>query len=384
MNITAKKKMIWGMFIMLIIVALIFGGIFGYKAFQEHTIKKAMKAQKAPPVTVTTSKAAYETWQPELRAVGSLRAVHGVDVTSEIAGLVRTVSFKPGEEVRAGRLLVELNADADRGQLRALEAAEELAQIVYERDKKQFAVQAVSRATIDADAADLKAKRAQVVQQTAIVEKKTIRAPFAGRLGVSNVNPGQYMNPGDRIVTLQALATIYVDFYLPQQDLSQISLGRPVMATTDTYPGRTFHGRVTTINPKVDPETRNVLVEATFANPRHELLPGMYASVVVHTSARKTYLTLPQTAVTFNPYGTTLFLVEEIKQKTDVNLLPTVKQVFVTAGPTRGDQVAILKGIKEGDLVVTSGQFKLKSGSSVIINNKIQPKNDATPTPEDQ
>jgi membrane fusion protein, multidrug efflux system len=380
MNTAGKKKMIWGMLGMLIVVAL----IFGYKAFQEHKIKETMKTRQVPPVTVTTIAAAYENWQPELRAVGSLRVVRGVDVTSEIAGLVRTVSFKPGEEVRAGRLLVELNADADRGQLRALEAAAELAQIVYDRDKKQFAVQAVSRATLDADTADLKAKRAQVVQQAAIVDKKTIRAPFSGRLGISNVNPGQYVNPGDKIVTLQALDTIYSDFYLPQQELSQISLGRPVLATTDTYPGWIFHGRVTTINPKVDPETRNVLVEATFVNPRHELLPGMYVSVVIHTGARKSYLTLPQTAITFNPYGTTVFIVVDVKQKTGGNLLPTVKQVFVTPGPTRGDQVAIMKGLKEGDIVVTSGQFKLKSGSSVIINNKIQPKNDAAPTPEDQ
>jgi membrane fusion protein, multidrug efflux system len=383
MNITGKKKIIWGMMIMLLAVILIFGGIFGYKAFQERAVMNAMKAQKAPPVTVTAGKAAYETWQPELRAVGSLRAVRGVDVTSEIAGLIRTVSFQPGEEVRTGRLLVELNDDADRGQLRVLEAAAELAQIVYDRDKKQFAVQAISRATLDADTADLKAKRAQVVQQTAIVEKKTIRAPFAGRLGVSNVNPGQYVNPGDKIVTLQALDAIYIDFYLPQQELSRISSGWPVAATTDTYPGRIFHGRVTTVNPKVDPDTRNVLVEATFSNPRHELLPGMYASVVVQTGARKRYLTLPQTAITYNPYGTTLFIVEETKQKTDGSP-STVRQVFVTVGGSRGDQVAILKGIKEGDLVVTSGQFKLKSGSSVIIDNKVQPKNDAAPTPEDQ
>lgn len=384
MNFRIHMKMILVMVIMLLIVGLIFGGIFGYKAFLARMSQRAMATQKMPPVTVTAVKAGVQTWQSQLQAVGSLRAVRGVDVTSEIAGLVRSVQFRPGEEVKEGRILVQLNADADIAQLHSLEAAAGLAQIVYDRDKKQYAVQAVSQATLDADAADLKSKQAQVAQQAAIVEKKTIHAPFAGRLGISTVNPGQYVNPGDRIVTLQSLDTLYLDFYLPQQELSRISRGQPVAATTDTYPGRTFSGLITAINPKVETDSRNVQVEATFFNPRHELLPGMFASVRVRVGAAQRYLTLPQTAVSYNPYGETVYIIEGSGKGPDGKPILTVRQTFATVGSTRGDQIAILSGIKAGDMVVTSGQLKLKTGSTVIVNNQVQPSNDAAPKPVDQ
>jgi len=372
------------MLIMLIGVGLLFGGIFAYKAFVSYKMKKSMSAAQAPPVTVTTIKAEYVPWQPQLKAVGSLRAVRGVDVTTEIAGLVQTIHFKSGDEVTEGQMLVQLNVDSDTAQLHSLEAAADLANTVYERDRKQYEVQAVSKATLDADAADLKVKHAQVAQQAAIVEKKSIRAPFGGRLGISTVNPGQYINPGDKVVTLQSLDQIYADFYLPQQELSRISLGQPVVVTADTYPGRTFRGKITAVNPEVDPNTRNFQVEATITNPRHELLPGMYASLEVKAGAAQRYLTLPQTAVTFNPYGETVFIVEESGKGPDGKPLLIARQTFVTVGPTRGDQIAVLKGINEGDTVVTSGQLKLKNGSRVIINNQVQPSNEAVPRPPDE
>jgi membrane fusion protein (multidrug efflux system) len=376
--------MVKRMLIMLIGVGFLFGGIFAYKAFVSYKMKKSMSVAQAPPVTVSAIKAEYVPWQPQLKAVGSLRAVRGVDVTSEIAGLVQTIHFKSGDKVAADQLLVQLNADSDTALLHSLEAAAELADTVYERDKKQYEAQAVSKATLDSDAADLKVKRAQVKQQAAIVEKKSIRAPFSGRLGISTVNPGQYINPGDKVVTLQSLDKIYTDFYLPQQELSRIFLGQPVVVTTDTYPGRTFSGKITAVNPKVDPDTRNFQVEATISNPRHELLPGMYASVEVKAGAIHSYLTLPQTAVTFNPYGETVFVIEESGKGLDGKPLLTVRQAFVTVGPTRGDQIAILKGINENDIVVTSGQLKLKNGSRVIINNQVQPSNEAAPRPPDE
>ena len=281
------------------------------------------------------------------------------------------------------KLLVQLNADSDVAQLRSLEAAADLALSVYERDKKQFEIQAISRAVLDADAADLKSKRAQVAQQAALVEKKSIRSPFAGRLGISTVNPGQYINPGDKIVTLQALESVYVDFYVPQQDLARISLGQRVLATTDTYPGRSFTGKITAIDPRVDPETRNFQAEATFPNPRHELLPGMYACVDVRAGAPERRITLPQTAISYNPYGDTVFVVG---RGTGKNGKPELiaRQIIVTVGAKRGDQAAILKGVNEGDMVVTSGQIKLKNGSPVVINNKVQPSNEAAPRPIDQ
>ncbi len=372
------------MLIMLVVVGLLFGGIFGYHAFKAHMLKKYLAGMQMPPSTVTTIRAELHPWQPQLKAVGSLRAVRGVDVTSEISGLVRTLHFRSGDEVKAGQLLVQLNADADIAQLRSLEAAAELAGTVYMRDQKQFEVQAISRAALDADVADLKSKRAQVTQQAALVDKKTIRAPFAGRLGISTVNPGQYINPGDKIVTLQSLDSIYCDFLLPQQELSRISLGQKIIVTSDTYPGRTFDGHITAINPQVDAATRNFQAEATLANPKRELLPGMYASVNIQAGSVERYLTLPQTAVTYNPYGDTTFIVEETGKGPDGKPLLAVRQTFVTVGSTRGDQVAVLKGIKEGDTVVTSGQIKLKNGSRVIINNQVQPTNEAAPQPVDE
>lgn len=372
------------MLIMLLAVGVIFGGILGYKAFQMQMIKRSMASQKMPPVTVTATKAELKIWQPQLKAVGSLRAIRGVDVTCEIAGLVRSINFQPGQNVSAGQLLVQLNADSDIAQLHSLEATAVLAKTVYERDKKQYAVQAISQVTLDADEADLKSKQAQFEQQKALVEKKTIRAPFDGRLGISAVNLGQYLNPGDKIVTLQALDVLYNDFNLPQQELGRIKKGQAVIALSDTYPGRTFRGKITTINPKVDPDTRNIQVESVINNSRRELLPGMYVTVEIQTGGKQKYLTLPQTAVSFNPYGEMVFIVEKgVKDATGRETL-TVKQTIVTVGPTRGDQVAILSGVKEGDIVVTSGHFKLKPGSPVVIDNKVQPKDDAAPQPIDE
>ncbi len=379
-----RKRIIRGMLIMLLAVGVIFGGILGYKAFQMQMIKKSMASQKMPPVTVTATKAELKIWQPQLKAVGSLRAIRGVDVTCEIAGLVRSINFQPGQNVSAGQLLVQLNADSDIAQLHSLEAAAVLAKTVYERDKKQYAVQAISQAALDADEADLKSKQAQLEQQKALVEKKTIRAPFAGRLGISAVNLGQYLNPGDKIVTLQSLDVLYNDFYLPQQELGRIKKGQAVIALSDTYPGRTFQGKITTINPKVDPDTRNIQVESVINNPRRELLPGMYVTVEIQTGGKQKYLTLPQTAVSFNPYGEMVFIVEKGVKDASGRETLTVKQTLVTVGPTRGDQVAILSGVKEGDIVVTSGHFKLKPGSPVVIDNKVQPKDDAAPKPIDE
>jgi membrane fusion protein, multidrug efflux system len=372
------------MIIMLICVGVLFGGIFGYHAFVSYMIKKSMSGAQAPPVTVSTIKADLLEWQPQLKAVGSLRALRGVDVTSEIAGLVRTLHFRSGDNTGAGKVLVQLNADSDVAQLRSLEAAAELANTVYERDKKQYEIQAISKAALDADAADLKVKKAQVAQQAALVEKKTIRAPFAGRLGISTVNPGQYINPGDKIVTLQAINSVYVDFFLPQQQISRLSRGQTLIASIDAFPGRTFKGKITSINPKVESDTRNVLVEATIPNPANVLMPGMYASVEVQSGAPQRRLTVPQTAVTYNPYGETVYVVEEKGKGPDGKAVLIAKQIFVVAGAKRGDQVAIEKGIKKGDVVVTSGQLKLKNGSVVIINNQIVPANAAAPQPADE
>ncbi|MBS0289596.1 MAG: efflux RND transporter periplasmic adaptor subunit [Proteobacteria bacterium] len=366
--------MVKRMIIMLIAVGILFGGIFIYHAISAYMIKSYMQKQGAPAVAVSTIKAQQSPWQPQINASGSLRAVKGVDVTTEIAGLVRSIQFKPGANVKKDDLLVVLNDDAEIAQLRVLIASAEIAKTTFERDKAQFEVHAVSQQTLDNDAASLKGAKAQVDQQQAIVDKKIIRAPFNGRLGISNVNPGQYLNPGDKIVTLQSLNPIYLDFYIPQQNLKQLRIGQPVVMTTDSYPGQKFTGKISTINPIIDTATRNIQVEALINNPQKILLPGMFASVEIATGKPEKHLTLPQTAISYNPYGEIAYIVKEGK----------AQQTFVTTGDKRGDQVTVLKGLKEGDEVVTSGQLKLKNGSAVTINNSIQPSNNPDPKVVDQ
>ena len=371
------------MIIMLLIAGVIFGGVFGFQLFKAQMIKKYMSGNIAPPATVSTIVAQPAEWQPRLTAVGTLRAVRGVDVTSEVAGQVRSLEFQSGKDVAAGQLLVQLNADTDLAQLHSLQASAELSATVYERDQGQYAVEAISKATLDADAADLKVKRAQTDQQAALVAKKSIRAPFPGRLGITTIQPGQYINPGDKIVTLQQLDFLLADFYLPQQQLAQLAAGQSVVLTTDSYAGRRFEGRISAIDPRVDPATRNVQVEARIANPRRELVPGMFATVEVSTGSAQPQLTLPATAISFNPYGATAYVVEHA-QGADGKPLLKAQQRFVRTGETRGDQVAVLDGIKAGEEVVTSGQLKLKNGSTIVVNNKVQPSNDPSPAPVDR
>lgn len=379
-----KPSTLLRMIVMLLAAGLLFGGIFGYKFWSMNKFMQAMASQKMPPATVSAIAAKLSEWRPQLKAIGTLRAVQGVKVTSEINGMVQTVHFTSGDTVTAGQPLVQLNAEEDIAELRSKEAEAELARIVYERDKKQAKLQAVSQAVLDTDAADLKSKLALVAQHQAIVDKKTIRAPFAGQLGINTVNVGQYVNPGEEIVTLQSLDTLYADFHLPQQEFPALATGQAITATTDAYPGRTFSGKISTLNPEIDRETRNIRIEATIANSDHALLPGMFASVAVQAGASKKLLTVPQTAVTYNPYGETVFLLKESGKDPEGKPLLVANQVFVGTGGTRGDQVAIVKGIKEGDLVVTSGQMKLKNDSPVVVNNTIAPSNDPAPKPADE
>jgi membrane fusion protein (multidrug efflux system) len=290
------------MLIMIASVIILYGAIFGFKIVKDRMIEKYMKAG-APVATISTTKVSYQNWQPTIKASGTLRAIYGVDVTSEIAGLLRSIHFVPGTFVSNGDVLVKLNDDQEIADLKALQAAAELAKTTYERNKEQFNVKAVSQALLDTDLADLKSKEAQTIAQAATVAKKTITAPFSGHLGIAMVNPGSYINPGDKIVTLQSLDPIYVDFTIPQQEIVQFTLGQSLTLKTDVYPELSFVGKITTIDPKIDPITRNVQVEATISNPEQRLLPGMFVEVVINAGTEKRFLTLPQTAISFNPYG---------------------------------------------------------------------------------
>jgi len=376
--------MIKRMLIMLVLVALVLGAVFGFISFKGRMIKEFMSAQGNPPQTVSATQAVYSEWTQRREAVGTVRALRGADLSAEVAGIVEDIRFQQGDEVKAGTPLVQLRAQDDIARLQSLQAAAELARITYRRDQEQFKVKAVSQQVLDTDAANLEQAVANANQQQALLNKKTIRAPFAGRLGVRLVDPGQYLEAGTAVVTLQALDPIFVDFLLPQQALGELRPGESVDVRTDAYPGQAFRGEVIVVNPKVEGDTRNVQVRAQLPNPEKRLLPGMYAQVSLTVGEPRRHLTLPRTAIAFNPYGATVFkLVEEGRDDKGQPKL-VAKQNFVKTGDARGDQVAVLEGVQEGEQVVTSGQMKLRNGTPVKVDNTNPPGNDPTPQPSDE
>ena len=372
------------MTVMLCGVLLLLGLIFGFNQLKTFMIKYFISGMGLPPATVSTMVITSSEWQPKLSSVGNVRAFRGVELSTEVAGLVATVPIKSGQDVKEGELLIKLNDASDVAQLNSLKALADLAKVINERDRQQLAIQAISKNVFDTSAADAKSKQAQVEQQTALVAKKNLKAPFSGRVGIVSINPGQYVNSGDKLLTLQTLDPIFVDFNLPQNNAEQIQVGQVVEVTTDAFKDASFTGKITAVSPKVDTNTRNILVEAQLANPDKKILPGMFANVNIKLGDQVKLLTLPQTAVTYNPYGSTVFLAKPTgkKDKQGKDALEA-QQVFVTTGFTRGDQVAILKGIDEGATVVTSGQLKLKNGTPLIINNKVQPANSPDPKPQE-
>ena len=365
--------------IMLLIVGIVFGVIFLFKLAVGWFMHRAMLQSAHAAMTVSATKVDYATWQPSMRAVGSLRAVNGVNITTELSGMVEGVYLHPGSTVKKGTLLVQLNIAAEQGKLSALKASAELSDLTYQRDRAQYMIGGVSQQTLDVDRQTLKNLAGQVAEEVATVHKKTIRAPFTGRLGISRINVGQYLNAGDSITMLQALDPLYVDFFIPQQYYRQLRVGqRVVVMTHEVTPQRTT-GVVSTINPAADPVTRNVEVEATIANPDQQLLPGTFVEVTLNRGQAQRYLTLPQTAISFNPYGSIVYVLRETPDKQHGQSVFKVKQVFVETGATRGEQIAILSGLKVGDTVVTSGQLKLTNSSLVTVDNVLAPPNEALP-----
>ncbi|HVA15744.1 MAG TPA: efflux RND transporter periplasmic adaptor subunit [Stellaceae bacterium] len=373
------------MIIMLAIVGIVLGLIFAFEGIlRPMFIRKFIATLANPPQTVSTMVAGEQKWQKQLTAIGSLRAVRGSDLSAQIGGIVSAIHFDSGADVPAGAVLVELSAADDQAKLDSLKAQAELARTTFERDQRQLQAQAVSKQLVETDAQTLKSDLAQVAQQQATLNYKTIRAPFAGRIGIRQVDVGQYLAPGTAIVTLQALDPIYVDFTLPQQALAQVAVGQKVTVAVDTFPGQQFAGTIAAINSKVDTATRNVQVRATLANPDHRLLPGMFATVAIAIGNPQRYITLPQTAVTYNPFGSTVYLVDDKGKGANGQELLVARQVFVTTGDTRGDQVEVTKGIKAGDTIVTAGQIKLRNGSPLKVDNAVQPSDDANPKPSNE
>ena len=372
------------MTIMLCAVFLLLGLIFTFNQLKTFMIKYFISGMGLPPATVSTMVVGSSEWQPQLSSVGNVRAFRGVELSTEIGGLVQTVPIKSGQDVKEGELLIKLNDASDVAQLNSLKAMADLAKVINERDAQQLVIQAISKNVFDSSKADAKSKQAQVEAQAALVAKKNLKAPFSGRVGIVSINPGQYVNSGDKLFTLQTLDPIFVDFTLPQSNAEQIQVGQDVVVTTDAFKDASFAGKITAVSPKVDTNTRNIQIEAQIANPDKKVLPGMFANVNIKLGDQVKLLTLPQTAVTYNPYGSTVFIAKDTGKK-DKKGKPTLEaqQVFVTTGSTRGDQVAILKGINEGDTVVTSGQLKLKNGTPLMINNKVQPANSPDPRPQE-
>jgi len=378
-----KHRMTKRMIIMLLAIGLLFAAIIGYQWFGAMMMKKFMSGNSLPPATVSAMSAKRESWQRQETTVGTLRAVQGVDVSSEIAGIVHKVLFKSGQQVKKGVLLVELDASEEIAQLAALSASRQLAEINHRRNREQVAIQAISQAQLDASAAELDRLKAEEARQMAAIDKKRIKAPFSGRLGVTTINPGQFLNPAENIVTLQNNKTLYVDFKLPQRQLSNLKKGQLIHIHSDT--GINRDGHINAINTAIDPTTRNIAIEGLIENKDEDLLPGMFVQVAIDIGEPEQLLTLPQTAISYNPYGSTLFIAKT-DQASSGEGEPAIlaQQIFVKTGARRGDQIAIVDGLSEADMVVTSGQMKLKNGTPLIIDNTVTPANEVAPRPQEQ
>lgn len=376
---STAKRMIWVILGTLALIAVIVGA-------KVLLVVRMIHAMPKPgPVTVSTVKAGEQEWQPALDAVGSLRAANGADLATEVAGLVTDVDLRSGQDVKKGELLVQLRDGDEVAQLQQLQANAQLSKLTLERARRQLAAQAISQADFDTAQADYKARLAAVAQQQVVIAKKQLRAPFNGRAGIITISPGDYLAAGTKVVTVQQLDPLFVDFNVPQGELARLKVGQAVRLHLDAWPDRSFSGRLSAINPKVDTSTRNVQVEATVPNHDKTLTPGMFAKLTVDVGQQRRQLTLPQAAIVYNPYGNTVYVVQPGKGKNEQGKPnpPTVKQAFVTTGDTRGDQVAILKGISAGTEVVTSGQMKLKNDATITVDNSVQPADAAHPAPQE-
>lgn len=370
------KRVVLTTFVALAVLA----AIFGYKA---HTVRKTMAAMagmKPAPAAVTSAPATPETWRETLSAVGTVESYQGVTLRSEIEGRIIRIAFQSGAVVKAGDVLVELEADTELAQLKSLEAAAKLAAASLERARDLRRTNTNTQVDLDTAEAGYAQAVAAIEGIRATLAKKRIVAPFGGRLGIRQVNIGQFLSKGDPIVALEAIDPAYVDFALPQQDLLQLKAGLDVEVTVDAFPGRTFAGKIEAINPRVSETTRNVRLRAIVRNPDETLRPGLFARVSVMLPAETAVLQLPATAIVYSPYGNSVYVIVE-KAGPDGAKQRVVEQRFVTTGARRGDQVSILKGLKAGEEVVTAGQMKLRNGAPVRVDNAVVPANSPTPKP---
>lgn len=374
-----KRKII----LAVIIVVAVSGGLAGVKALQIKKLIAFGAAFVPPPEFVSTAVAREEKWQGFISAIGTINAVQGVTVTPDIPGQVREIAFESGAAVAKGDLLVRLDTSAEESQLAAMEAQVGLARSNLARVRTLRTDGNVAQADLDTAEAAVKQYEANANTIRATIEKKTIRAPFAGRLGIRQVNVGQYLETGKPIVSLQSLAPVYVDFSLPQQELAKLKTGMRVRLVSDTYPGQRFAGVLTAINPDLDAVTRSVGLQATFDNADELLRPGMFARVEVLLPEEQNVLVIPATSVLSAPFGDSVYLIETQPAKDGAAAHLVVRQQFIRTGAVRGDFVSVESGLKPGDRVVSSGMFKLRNGLTVVENNELTPKSTQTPNPAD-
>ena len=363
-------------------VLFIMGILGGIKGLQIQRMIAIGSQSTPPPETVTTAVVRSESWESLITSVGSLEAVQGVMLTAELPGKVVRIAFEPGTKVQAGDLLIQQDTSSEEAQLRAAKATVALAKIELERSSKLLGKKAVAQAKYDSDDAQYKEAVAQIDGIRASIRKKTIRAPFAGSLGIRLVNLGQNLNEGEPIVSLQTIDPIFVNFSLPQQQLAQIKPGLKVRVT-DAFPGQAIEGEITAISPEVDAATRNIRIQATVANSQERLRPGMFVNVSVVLPPREEVLAIPTTAVLYAPYGDTVFVVDTKKSEKGVEPVNVVKQKIVKLGEKRGDFVASVSGLDKGETIVSTGVFKLRNGQAVVVDNTLAPAFKLAPEPED-
>jgi membrane fusion protein (multidrug efflux system) len=348
-----KKRMI----IMLAASLLIFGGVLGFVQFKNAMIKDYFANMPQPVVAVTAQPVIAEEWRATVPAVGTLRAVNGVDISASVTGLVREIAFQSGQAIRKGQVLIRLDADVEQSDLRSAQADSELARLQANRQRSLLKSEAVSQSALDKAEAELKIREAKVAGIRALIEKKTVTAPFDGVLGVRRIDLGQYVQPGQAIVNLQDLSLMLADFTVSQKDLGAVTLGETIHLMTDAWPGRVFEGQIKALEPRVDAKTGMIEIEGAFPNPDGALRPGMFAKIEVVRAAIAQVVTVPVSAVSYNLHGDSVFVVKD-------NI---AERAFVTLGERRDGRVAVLKGVAAGDLVVTSGQVKLESGAKVEL-----------------
>ncbi len=386
------------MIIMLAATGVVFGGIFGFKWFGNKMMNQFFDTMPIPPIAITATEVLEQTWPTTIEAVGTLTAVNGIAVSAEVAGVVQSIRFQSGDRVKAGTVLITLDSVVDQAELRTIEAQQDLAETELARGRELFGSDVMAKSQFDRIESEAAQTSARAEAQRALIAKKTIRAPFAGVLGIRQANLGQYVSPGTPLVTLQSLDPIYVNFSLPEQRLGVLTAGLPVTAGVDAFSDATFEGRISAIEPRVNESTRNFDLQATFRNTDARLQPGLFARIRIALPKQERYVVVPQTAVSYNPYGNSVYVIQEAAAGASDGPTPppaegaqtapsgqgptlTVTRRLIKTGPTRGDFVAVTEGLKPGERVATSGLLKLRNDAVVIVNNTVTPGADLQPSP---